>query len=162
MRLAAYQPDNPRNLGAMIRIAACFGVPLDVIEPCGFPFSPRAVRQSALDYAALAEIVRHDGWAAFRARQAGRLVLLTTAGDLALPCHRFLPSDIVMVGRESAGVPPEVHAAADLRLVIPMPGGGRSLNVAMAAGIALYEAMRQFMAARGADVPRPGGFSPSG
>lgn len=148
IRLAAFEPDNPRNLGAMIRLCACFGVPLDVIEPCGFPFSLKAVRQSALDYAEAAEIVRHDGWAAFRAALPGRLVLLTTAGAAPLPEHVFRPADTLVVGRESAGVPETVHAAADARVRVPMPGGGRSLNVAMAAGIALYEAVRQAGAGR--------------
>lgn len=143
MRLAAYQPDNPRNLGAMIRLAACFGVPLDVVEPCGFPFSLKALRQSALDYADIAEIRRHDGWAMFRSALPGRLVLLTTASAPPLWQASFRPADTLLVGRESAGVPPEVHAAADLRVTVPMPGGGRSLNVAMAAAIALYESARQ-------------------
>lgn len=143
LRLAAFQPDNPRNLGAMVRLAACFGVPLDVIEPCGFPFSVRALRASALDYAARAGIRRHDGWDAFRAAVPGRLVLLTTAGAAPLPAHAFAPGDVLLVGRESAGAPPELHAAAAARLRIPMPGGDRSLNVAMAAAIGLYEAARQ-------------------
>lgn len=142
-RLAAYQPDNPNNLGAMIRLCACFGVALDVIEPCGFPFSPRAVKNSALDYAQHAEIERHDSWTMFQAKRRGRLILLTTRGATPLWSHRFAPGDTILAGRESAGVPAEVHAAADAAVCIPMPGGGRSLNVAMAAAIAMAEALRQ-------------------
>ncbi|SET51109.1 tRNA (cytidine(34)-2'-O)-methyltransferase [Oceanicella actignis] len=144
LHLAAFQPDMAHNLGAMIRLAACFGTPLHVIEPCGFPFSVKAVRQRALDYADIADIRRWDGWRAFAAdRPGGRLVLLTTRGAQPLWSHRFAPGDVLIVGRESAGAPPELHEAADARLFIPMPGGGRSLNVAMAAGIALAEGARQ-------------------
>ncbi|MHA3979990.1 tRNA (cytidine(34)-2'-O)-methyltransferase [Halovulum sp. GXIMD14794] len=145
-RLAAYQPDIAQNLGNMIRTAACFGVPVDVIGPCGFPFSVKALRRAAMDYASFADVTHHVDWDRFLAdRPAGRLVLLTTTGAAPLWQHRFAPTDIVMVGRESAGVPPEVHAAADVRLCLPQPGGGRSLNVAVAAGIALAEAQRQAM-----------------
>ncbi|MEM9048275.1 MAG: TrmH family RNA methyltransferase [Pseudomonadota bacterium] len=147
MRLAAFQPDNPYNLGAMIRLCACFGVPLDVIEPCGFPFSMRAVRQTALDYGAQAILVRHENWRYFRARQAGRVVALTTRAETPLWAHRFADEDTILMGRESAGLPEEIHAAVEIRLAIPMPGGTRSLNVAMAAAIALGEAMRQTAAA---------------
>ncbi len=145
VRLAAYQPDIAPNLGAMIRLVACMGVPLDVIEPCGFPFSVKALRRSAMDYAEIADVTRWDGWRAFRAGRAGaRLVLLTTAGADPLWSHRFAAGDVIVTGRESAGVPEEVAAAADVRLRVPMPGGGRSLNVAVAAAIALAEAQRQF------------------
>lgn len=122
MRLAAYQPDNPRNLGAMIRLCACFGVPLDVVEPCGFPFPLKALRQSALNYADIAEIRRHDGWTMFRSPLSGRLVLLITAAATPLWQASFQLSDTMFVGRESAGVPPEVHTAADLRVSVLMPG----------------------------------------
>lgn len=143
-RLAVHQPDIAPNLGAMIRIAACFGAPIDVIEPCGFPFSVKALRRAAMDYADLAEIRRHDGWEAFLAqRPPGRLALLTTQGAAPLWTHRFAPDDCLLVGRESAGAPPEVHAAADVRLFIPQQPPTRSLNVAVAAAIALAEAQRQ-------------------
>jgi len=142
-RLAVYQPDIAPNLGTMIRLCACFGVPVDVIEPCGFPFSVKALRRAAMDYADIADVTRHDSWTRFQAARSGRLILLTTAADAALWDHAFDVSDTLLVGRESAGVPAEVHAAADHRLAIPMPGGGRSLNVAVSAGIALGEAMRQ-------------------
>ncbi|MDQ7079487.1 MAG: TrmH family RNA methyltransferase [Paracoccaceae bacterium] len=142
--LAAYQPDIAPNLGAMIRISACFGLPLDIIEPCGFPLSVKALRRSAMDYANIADMTRHDSWEAFRkARAQHRLVLLTTAGATGLWDFSFRQGDIILTGRESAGVPPQVAEAADARLRIPMPGGGRSLNVAVAAAIALAEAMRQ-------------------
>ncbi len=142
--LAAYQPDIAPNLGAMIRISACFGLPLDIIEPCGFPLSVKALRRSAMDYANMADMTRHDSWEAFReSRAQHRLVLLTTAGATGLWDFSFRQGDIILTGRESAGVPPQVAAAADARLRIPMPGGGRSLNVAVAAAIALAEAMRQ-------------------
>lgn len=152
--LAAYQPDIAPNLGAMIRLCACFGAPLAVIEPCGFPFSVKALRRAAMDYADLAEIRRWDGWEAFLAgRPPGRLILLTTQGAAPLWEHRFAPGDCVMVGRESAGAPPEVHAAADARLYIPQKPPTRSLNVAMAAAIALAEARRQL---GGDDLAPPG------
>lgn len=144
LRLCAFQPDIAQNLGAMIRIGACFDVPVDVISPCGFPFSIKALRRSAMDYADIAEVVHHDSWDAFCAnRGPGRVVLLTTAGETELWDFAFQPGDTVMMGRESAGVPEDVHAAADARLSVPMPGGGRSLNVAVTAGIAVSEALRQ-------------------
>ena len=144
VRIACYQPDIAQNLGAIIRIAACFDCPLEVVGPCGFPFSVKGLRRTAMDYADLARITHHVSWDAFRADRApGRLVLLTTRGATPLWAHVFAPDDTLLLGRESAGVPDEVHAAADARLTIPMPGGGRSLNVAVSAGIAAAEAQRQ-------------------
>ena len=125
-------------------MTACLGAGLDVIEPCGFPLSDRALRRAAMDYADRAEVVRHDSWTAFRAARAGaRLVLFTTRA--AEPLHRFAfrPDDVLLFGRESAGVPDEVHAAADARLVVPIRPETRSLNVVTAAAIALGEALRQ-------------------
>ncbi len=143
--LAAYQPDFPANLGLLIRLAACMDVPLHVIEPCGFPFSLRAVRMKALDYGDLAEIHRHLDWNRFLEARAGqgRLILLTTGADMPLFDCRFRPGDCLLLGRESCGVPAEVAARADLALRIPMPGGGRSLNIALAAAMAVSEASRQ-------------------
>lgn len=142
--IAAYQPDIPQNLGALMRLSVCFDAPLHVIEPCGFPFSAKAVRKAAMDYAAEADVIAHASWGVFMTnRPAGRLVLMTTKGAKPLWDHRFQPDDIILMGRESAGAPDEVHKAADARLLIPMPGGGRSLNIAMAAGIAVAEASRQ-------------------
>ena len=142
--IAAYQPDIPQNLGALMRLSVCFDAPLHVIEPCGFPFSARAVRKAAMDYAAEAEVIAHASWDRFRSGgPQGRLVLMTTKGARPLWDHAFRDDDIILLGRESAGAPDEVHAAADARLLTPMPGGGRSLNIAMAAGIAVAEACRQ-------------------
>ena len=144
MRLALYEPDIPQNLGAFIRLSAGLGVPLDVIEPCGFPVDDKRIRRAAMEYYDLATLVRHASWAAFRRdRPPGRLVLLTTTGAQRLPDATFRPDDILLLGRESAGVPPEVHAAADLRVRIPLQAGARSLNVALAASMVLSEALRQ-------------------
>jgi tRNA (cytidine/uridine-2'-O-)-methyltransferase len=146
MRLALFQPDIPQNLGAAIRLGACLGAPVDVIEPCGFPLSDRALKRAALDYAQIADVTRHPSWSSFRtesARKNSRLVLLTTKGATPLADFRFQADDILLLGRESAGVPEEVHAAADARLVIPLVKGARSLNVVTAAAIALGEALRQ-------------------
>ena len=144
MRLALYQPDIPQNTGSLLRLSACLGVPVDVIEPCGFPFSTRDLRRVVLDYAALADVVRHASFEAFLERTADRrVVLLTTKAELAPSAFRFRTDDVLMVGRESVGVPDAVHRRADARLRIPMVPGARSLNVALAAAIALGEAMRQ-------------------
>jgi tRNA (cytidine/uridine-2'-O-)-methyltransferase len=144
MRLALFQPDIAPNAGAMLRLCACFGVAADVIEPCGFVWSDAKLRRAGMDYLDQVELRRHASWDAFRAaRGPGRLVLLTTSGDVALPGFAFRADDTLMVGRESAGVPAEVHEAADARLVIPLARGARSLNVALAAAIALGEALRQ-------------------
>ncbi len=149
MRLALFEPDIPQNVGAMLRTAACLGVPVDLIGPCGFPFSDRALRRAGMDYAAEADLTEHASYADFQAaRGAGRLVLLTTAGDTPFHDAAYLPRDTLMVGRESAGVPDHVHADADLRVVIPMATGRdgrqlRSLNVAAAAAMVLGEALRQ-------------------
>ncbi|MBI1366528.1 MAG: tRNA (cytidine(34)-2'-O)-methyltransferase [Alphaproteobacteria bacterium] len=145
MRVALFQPDIPQNVGAVMRIAACFGAGLDVIGPCGFPLDSREVRRVAMDYRLLAPPALHASWAGFleAARPAGRLVLLTTKGDERLWDFRFAESDTVLMGRESAGVPPEVHENVDARLAIPLADGARSLNVAVAAAVALAEARRQ-------------------
>ncbi|KQX26248.1 MULTISPECIES: tRNA (cytidine(34)-2'-O)-methyltransferase [unclassified Sphingomonas] len=143
MRIALHQPDIAGNVGTILRLAACLGTPVDIIEPCGFAFSERAVRRSGMDYAEAADISRHADWAAFEAQLRGRIVLLTTAADTSLDKAAFLPSDILLLGSEGAGVPPAVHERADLRVRIPMRPGFRSLNVAVSAGIALAEALRQ-------------------
>ena len=143
MRLALFQPDIPQNLGGSIRLAACLGIPLEVIEPCGFPLSDKSLRRAAMDYEHAAEIRRWDSWAAFLAGRApGRLVLFTTKA--ADPFHRFAwrADDVLLFGRESAGVPDEVHAAADARLFIPIRPETRSLNVVTAAAIALAEGLK--------------------
>jgi tRNA (cytidine/uridine-2'-O-)-methyltransferase len=144
MRLALYQPDIAPNAGAMLRLCACLGVAADLIEPCGFVWSDAKLKRAGMDYLEHVELRRHASWEAYcAARGPGRLVLLTTSGDTALPDFAFEAGDTLMVGRESAGVPAEVHAAADARLVIPMAAGARSLNVALAAAMALGEALRQ-------------------
>ena len=144
MRLALFQPDIAPNCGAMLRLCACLGIGADVIGPCGFVWSDAKLRRAGMDYLDQVDLRRHDSWAAFQAaRGSGRLVLLTTHGDSALPGFAFRPDDTLMVGSESAGVPAEVHAAADARVAIPMAAGARSLNVALAAALALGEALRQ-------------------
>jgi tRNA (cytidine/uridine-2'-O-)-methyltransferase len=128
----------------MIRLAACFNVGIDIIEPCGFVLDDRKLQRAALDYGPSAEIARHVSWEAYRALEHdGRLVLLTTRGATLLPCFAFQPDDRLMLGRESAGVPDAVHQLADARVTIPMQPGCRSLNVAQAAAIALFEGLRQ-------------------
>ena len=146
LRLALFQPDIPQNLGANLRLAACLGVAVDIIEPCGFPLTDKALRRTAMDYGENVSVSRHSGWSAFRAWQSGtgaRLVLFTTRGATRLDAHAFQPDDILLFGRESAGVPDDVHAAADARVLIPLSPHTRSLNVATSAAIALWEALRQ-------------------
>jgi tRNA (cytidine/uridine-2'-O-)-methyltransferase len=143
MRLALYQPDQAGNVGTILRLAACLGVPVDVIEPCGFPWADRALRRAGMDYAEMANVTRHRGWAEFEQRLDGRLALLTTRGDLRLDEARFARGDVLLLGSESGGVPEEVHARADLRIRIPQAAGTRSLNIAVAAGIGIAEALRQ-------------------
>mgnify|MGYP002526152147 CR=1 FL=1 len=144
LRLASFQPDIALNLGSMIRLSACFSVPIDIIEPCGFPFSIKALRRSAMDYADIADISRHNSWDTYLSdKPAGRIILMTTAGATPLWDFQFHSGDTILMGRESAGVPKNVHTHADAAVLIPMPGGGRSLNVAMSAGIAIAEACRQ-------------------
>lgn len=145
MRLALYQPDIPQNAGAIARLAACLGVGLDIIEPCGFLFGDRQLRRAGLDYLERAAIRRHASWTAFRAqvRPPARLILLTTRADLSYVAFPFAAADVLLLGRESAGVPEEVHAGVDARVRVPMRPGMRSLNVALAAAIVLGEALRQ-------------------
>jgi tRNA (cytidine/uridine-2'-O-)-methyltransferase len=146
MRLALYQPDIPQNTGAILRLAACLGVAVDIIEPCGFPFDDRRLRRASMDYLDRVALTRHSSWTAYRNAHrlgGGRLVLLTTAGDSVFPTVEFQPGDSLLLGRESAGVPVEVHGAADLRLRIPLQAGLRSLNVALSAAMVLSEALRQ-------------------
>lgn len=143
MRLALYQPDQAGNVGTIMRLAACLGVPLDVIEPCGFPWGDKALKRAGMDYAEIANVTRHEGWAAFEAALEGRLVLFTTAGAVRLPEARFEAGDTLLFGSESRGAPEEVHARADLRVRIPQVEGTRSLNLAVAAGIGVTEAIRQ-------------------
>lgn len=143
MRIALYQPDIAGNVGTILRLGACLGVPVDLIEPMGFAFSDRALARAGMDYAAQAAITRHADWEAFASGVTGRIVLWSTKGATRIDRTRFLPDDILLFGSESAGVPNDVHARADLRVMIPMRPGFRSLNVAVSAAIALGEALRQ-------------------
>ncbi|WP_267434989.1 TrmH family RNA methyltransferase [Sphingomonas sp. GM_Shp_1] len=143
MRLALHEPDIAGNVGTLIRTATCFGVAVDLIEPMGFPYSDRALARSAMDYAAMAEVVRHADWEAFRAATPGRIVLATTLGAVPLPEMAFRPDDVILLGSEGAGVPRAVHDAADIRVRVPMREGVRSLNVAITGGILMAEARRQ-------------------
>jgi tRNA (cytidine/uridine-2'-O-)-methyltransferase len=143
VRLAFLQPDIPQNLGSAFRLGACFGVPVDVIEPCGFPLNDRSLKRAALDYRA--EIARHPSWTSFleaQERAQGRLILFTTKAAVPLAGFPFGAGDTLLFGRESAGAPDEVHEVVAARVVIPLAPGQRSLNVVQAAGIGLWEARR--------------------
>ena len=149
MRLALFQPDIPQNCGALIRLTAALGIGLDIVEPCGFLLDDRRLKRAGLDYHDLAQVRRHPSWTAFQAGfraetgAEGRLLLLTTGGDCPYTKFTFRAGDTLLLGRESAGVPAEVHEAADARLVIPMTPDCRSINVAQAGAMVLGEALRQ-------------------
>jgi tRNA (cytidine/uridine-2'-O-)-methyltransferase len=146
MRIALYQPDIPQNAGTILRLAACLGIEAHLIEPAGFPTSDRAFRRAGMDYLDHVALVRHVSWEAFEAwrrRDGLRLVLFTTRAAVSYLDHAFAPGDILMFGRESSGVPEAVHAAAEVRLKIPIRPELRSLNVAMTCAMAVGEAMRQ-------------------
>lgn len=143
MRLALYQPDIPQNAGTILRLAACLGVAVDVIGPAGFDMSDRNLRRAGLDYLNHVEITRHLSFAAFQKARRGRLVLLSTAASTAYTDFAFADDDTLLLGRESAGVPPSVHEVAEARVRIPMQPGMRSLNIAVAAAMVLGEALRQ-------------------
>ncbi len=148
MRLVLYQPEIAQNAGAMMRLAACMALPLELIEPCGFVLSDRRLRRAGMDYLDHLQLTRHasySSFAAWRQSQApeARLLLLTTRGERSYLEFAFRPDDLLMVGRETAGVPEEVHASASARLRIPLAPGRRSLNVALAAAMVLGEALRQ-------------------
>lgn len=157
MRIALYQPDIPQNTGTILRLAACLGIEAHLIAPASFPLSDRAFRRAGMDYLDAVALVRHASWTAFetwrqetwRKEHGCRLVLFTTAATQSYLDFGFRRDDVLLFGRESAGVPPQVHEAADARLVIPMRPGLRSLNVAVAAAMAAGEALRQ-----------TGGFAP--
>lgn len=143
MRLALFEPDIPQNAGTLIRLGACLGVPIDIIEPCGFVFSDAGFRRAGMDYLEAASVTRHISWQAFRQRLSGRLVLLTSQGSTPYTEFRFRTDDTLLLGRESAGVPDDVHHCADARLRIALKPGMRSLNVAVAGAMVLGEALRQ-------------------
>ena len=146
MRIALYQPDIPQNTGTILRLCACLGIEAHIVEPAGFPTSDRAFRRAGMDYLDAVAIVRHRSWTDFetwRRSGAHRLVLFTTAASVSYLDHAYRADDVLLFGRESAGVPADVHAAADARVTIPLRPGMRSLNVAVAAAIAAGEAQRQ-------------------
>jgi len=145
LRLALYEPDIPQNTGALLRLAACLGVEVDLIEPCGFLLDDRRLKRAALDYAASLPFRRHASWTAFLADRdpRSRLILMTTSGRVAIHRFAFAADDTIVLGRESAGVPGHVHQCAAARVVIPLRPPARSLNVALAGAIALAEALRQ-------------------
>jgi tRNA (cytidine/uridine-2'-O-)-methyltransferase len=153
MRIALFQPDIPQNTGTILRLCACLDVEAHIIEPAGFPVSDRHFRRAGMDYLDQVTIMRHDSWSKFqhwRENERAQLVLFTTKGARSYLEHQFVNTDVLLFGRESAGVPEEVAMAADARLVIPIKPGLRSMNVAMAAAMALGEALRQ----TGPDAPR--------
>jgi tRNA (cytidine/uridine-2'-O-)-methyltransferase len=146
LRIALYEPDIPQNTGTMLRLCACLGVEAHLIGPAGFPTSDRAFRRAGMDYLDAVALTRHGSWREFdgwRRREGHRLVLFTTAASMPYLDYRFEADDILLFGRESAGVPQQVHASADARLLIPMRPALRSLNVAIAAAMAAGEALRQ-------------------
>lgn len=143
MRLALYQPDIPQNAGAALRLAACLGVGVDIIEPCGFVWSEPKMRRAGMDYLDNVDLQRHSGWAAYTEQAVGRIVLLTTTAADRFDRFQFQSGDTLLLGRESAGVPDAVHDAVDARIRIPMMPGMRSLNVVNAAAIVLGEGLRQ-------------------
>ena len=154
MQIALFQPDIPQNTGTILRLCACLGVTAHIIEPAGFPVSDRHFRRAGMDYLDQVTIMRHDSWSKFEQwrNEAGyRLILFTTRGTSPYLDYRYGADDILLFGRESAGVPDEVVNAADAALVIPIKAGLRSLNVAMSAAMALGEALRQTGSARGAE-----------
>lgn len=146
MDIALFQPEIAGNVGTTLRTAACFGIAAHIIEPCGFPFSLHALKRAGMDYAEQASIHRHGNWDAFdawRRDHQKKLILFTTKGATPLPDFQFTPHDVLLFGAESSGVPDHVHEMADERVMIPMLANFRSLNVAVSAGIALAEALRQ-------------------
>jgi tRNA (cytidine/uridine-2'-O-)-methyltransferase len=143
MRIALFQPEIAGNVGTILRLGACLGLAVDVIEPCGFAFSDRALARAGMDYATRAVVTRHADWAAFRGARPGRLVLFTTTGAARLPDAGFDSDDVLLFGSEGSGAPAYVHDAADLRVRIPIAADARSLNLATACAIAAGEALRQ-------------------
>ncbi len=146
LRIALYQPDIPGNTGAILRMAACLGLTVDIIGPAGFDLSDRSLKRAGMDYLEMAALTRHDDWNTFetwRKAEGRRLVLFSTRARLPYADFAFGKDDILLFGRETAGVPEHVHESVDMRVTIPMPGGGRSLNLALAAAMAAGEAIRQ-------------------
>lgn len=146
LRIALYQPDIAGNTGTILRFAACLGLGVDIIEPAGFPLSDKALKRAGMDYLEMAALTRHIDWNAFedwRKQDGRRLVLLSTKATIPYTSFSFADGDILLFGRESAGVPDAVHQAADARLTIPMQGAARSINVALSVAMVAGEAVRQ-------------------
>jgi tRNA (cytidine/uridine-2'-O-)-methyltransferase len=143
MRITLYQPEIAGNMGAVLRLAACMGVGVDIIEPAGFVFSDARMKRAGMDYINQVAVTRHEDWSAFCANASGRLVLMTTKGSQSVYKTSFEPDDNLLFGRESSGVPVEVADACALRIRIPMAPAARSLNLGMSVGIAVAEALRQ-------------------
>ena len=149
MRLALFQPDIPQNTGTLLRLGACLDVALDIIEPCGFIFNEKAMRRAGMDYLEQVSYRRHNSWQDFLAfrqehpEEYGRLVLMTTHASNPYTEFSFEKNDIILMGRESAGVPQEVHETVDARLLIPMNKNARSINMAVSAAMVLGEGLRQ-------------------
>lgn len=142
VEIALFEPDIPQNTGAVLRTAACLGAPVHIIEPCGFVLSDAKMRRAGMDYLGQVDLIRHESWDRFREAMAGRrLILLTTRAETRLPDFRFLPGDILLFGRESAGVPEQVHESVEQRLRIPLMPGTRSLNLAASAAMVLATAL---------------------
>jgi tRNA (cytidine/uridine-2'-O-)-methyltransferase len=157
--IALYQPDIPGNTGTILRLAACLGIGVHIIEPAGFDLSDRTLKRAGMDYLEIAAMTRHLAWdrfEAWRRDEDRRLLLFTTSGDTPYTGFEYRPGDILLFGRETSGAPEAVHTAADARLIIPMPGGGRSLNLALAAAMAAGEAARQ-LDERNFNPPSAGG-----
>jgi len=149
MRLALFQPDIPQNTGTLLRLGACLDLPLDIIEPCGFIFNERAMKRAGMDYLNMVSYKRHNSWDDFldyrkqHPEEYGRIILLTTHASQVYTDFKFQPNDIILMGRESTGVPEAVHQLADSRLLIPMNPNARSINVAISAVMVIGEALRQ-------------------
>ena len=145
IRIALYQPDIPQNTGAAMRLTSCLGIGLDIIEPCGFVLDDKKLRRSAMDYIEELDLKRHKSWDSFFNTYNGknRLVLLSTKAEMTYVNFSFKSGDILLAGRESAGVPDSVHEQVSERITIPMPGGGRSLNVINSLAMVTGEALRQ-------------------
>ena len=144
IEIALYQPDIPQNVGAAIRLCACLGIRLNIIEPCGFPFNDRKIKQAGMDYLDQVDLIRHNSWKSFTLDNTGkRLILMTTKSSEPYTGFEFKDDDILIAGRESSGVPEDVHQAVNHRLLIPMTGKARSLNIINATSMITGEALRQ-------------------
>ena len=144
LKIALYQPDIPQNVGAFIRLTACLGLDLDIIEPCGFPWHEKRIKQSAMDYMTLVNYTRYSSWEQFcESNEKRRIILMTTKASVPYTDFEFQSNDILLAGRESSGVPNHVHKSVDGRVLIPMHSEARSLNIVNASAMITGEALRQ-------------------